>query len=134
VESKNQINPEKIRVWIIDDNKNFCVVLAANLNKTETIECRNCYQSCKVALRDLARMDSPPSVILLDVRMPDMNGLDAIIPIKEISPATNIIMLTSDDSSDNIQTALKRGASRYVVKYSSSAIIVREIEAVLNAN
>jgi DNA-binding NarL/FixJ family response regulator len=125
------MDPDKIPVWIIDDNKNFCLVLTANLNKTETIECRKCYQSCKAAMRDLASVDSPPTVILMDVRMPDMNGLDAIIPIKEISPATSIIMLTSVDCDDDIQTALTRGASGYLLKYSSSATIVGEIETVL---
>src|SRR5450756_2766577 len=92
---QEQGNPEKIQVWIIDDNKNFCLVLAANLNKSSTVACQRYYHSCKAMINDLETESSPPSVILLDIKMSAMNGLDAIAPIRKLSPTTNIIMLTS---------------------------------------
>ena len=121
---------EKIPVWIIDDNKNFCLVLAANLNKSATVVCQRFYHSCKTVINDLETESSPPSVILLDIKMPAMNGLDAIAPIRKLSPGTNIIMLTSYDLDENIRIAMKRGASGYLLKASSPDDIVRAIESV----
>ncbi len=127
---QEQRNPEKIQVWIIDDNNNFCLVLAANLNKSSTVACQRYYHSCKTVINDLETESSPPGVILLDIKMPAMNGLDAIAPIRKLSPATNIIMLTSYDLDENIRTAMKRGASGYLLKSSSPDDIVRAIESV----
>jgi DNA-binding NarL/FixJ family response regulator len=127
---QEQGNPEKIQVWIIDDNKNFCLVLAANLNKSSTVACQRYYHSCKAVINDLETESSPPAVILLDIKMSAMNGLDAIAPIRKLSPATNIIMLTSYDLDENIRTAMKRGASGYLLKSSSPDDIVRAIESV----
>ncbi len=127
---QKQGNPEKIQVWIIDDNNNFCLVLAANLNKSSTVACQRYYHSCKAAIKDLETENSPPGVILLDIKMPAMNGLDAIAPIRKLLPATNIIMLTSYDLDENIRTAMKRGASGYLLKSSSPDDIVRAIESV----
>jgi DNA-binding NarL/FixJ family response regulator len=121
---------DKIPVWIIDDNNNFCLVLAANLNKSATVECQRYYLSCKTAIHDLETESFPPSVILLDIKMPAMNGLDAIAPMKRLFPPVNIIMLTSYDLDENIRTAMKRGASGYLLKTSSPDDIVRAIESV----
>ncbi|HTX18295.1 MAG TPA: response regulator transcription factor [Bacteroidota bacterium] len=131
METAPQAVKEKITVWIVDDNKNFCLVLAANLNKRPTVDCQKSYHSCKTLLRDLENEQSPPSVILLDIKMPSMNGLDAISPLKALSPGTNIIMLTSHDLDENIRVAMKRGASGYLLKSSSADDIGRAIESVV---
>ena len=127
--SQDEKTPEKIPVWIVDDNKNFCLVLAANLNKSTTVECQRYYHSCKAVINDLETESFPPSVILLDIKMPIMNGLDAIVPIKKLSPATSIIMLTSYDLDEHIRTALRRGATGYLLKTSSPDAVVRAIES-----
>jgi DNA-binding NarL/FixJ family response regulator len=130
MEPEAQNNQDKISTWIVDDNKSFCLVLAANLNKSKTVDCQRFYHSCKSLLSDLEIDGSPPSVILLDIKMPAMNGLDAIIPIKKLSPGSNIIMLTSYDLDENIRSAMKRGASGYLLKSASPDEIVRAIESV----
>jgi len=130
MEPQDQSNQDKISTWIVDDNKNFCLVLAANLNKSKTVDCQRFYHSCKSLLRDLETEGSPPSVILLDIKMPAMNGLDAIVPIKKFSPGSNIIMVTSYDFDENIRAAMKQGASGYLLKSSSPDEIVRAIESV----
>jgi DNA-binding NarL/FixJ family response regulator len=126
-----QIGQDKISVWIVDDNKNFCLVLAANLKKSATVDCQKYYHSCKSLLRDLETENSPPTVILLDIKMPAMNGLDAILPLKKLSPGTSIIMLTSYDLDENVRLAMKRGASGYLLKSSLPDEIVRAIESVV---
>jgi len=127
---QEQENTKKIQAWIIDDNKNFCLVLAANLNKSSRVVCQRYYHSAKAAINDLETESSQPDVILLDIKMSAMNGLDAIAPIRKLSPVTNIIMLTSYDLDENIRTAMKRGASGYLLKSSLPDDIVRAIESV----
>jgi DNA-binding NarL/FixJ family response regulator len=119
-----------IPVWIIDDNKGFCFILSQALNVSKSIECQKSFHTCRMALQALAAEDSPPSVILLDIQMPRMSGLDAIQSIKRITPATQIIMLTSFDLDENIRTAMNRGASGYLLKSSTPAAIVNAIEGV----
>ena len=120
----------RIPVWIIDDNKGFCFILSQALNLSKSIECVKCFHSCKSALQALAEEDSPPSVILLDIKMPRLSGLDAIPGIRRITPATQIVMLTSYDLDENIRTAMNRGASGYLLKSSTPIEIINAIEGV----
>jgi len=119
---------DRIPVWLVDDNRNYCVVLSETLNETKTVECRECFHSCKSAIKALSLSGEPPSVILLDIMMPRMSGLDAIARLKQISPATQIIMLTSHDLDENIRTAVQRGARGYLLKTSKPPQIVSAIE------
>ena len=119
---------DRIPVWIVDDNKSLCVILAETLNDSRIVECHRYFHVCKTALRALAAADSPPCAVLLDIKMPKMSGLDAIYKIKQISPATQVIMLTSYDFDENIQTALDRGATGYLLKSSSPSDILEAIQ------
>lgn len=118
---------ERLPVWIIDDNRSYCFVLSESLNETRTVECTNCYFNCKSAIKALSKTGSPPAAILLDIKMPKMSGLDAIWKIHQVSPATNILMLTSYDTDENIQTALKQGANGYLLKSSSASEIAAAV-------
>lgn len=117
----------QIDTWIVDDNRSFCFLLAQALNQSKLVECRHYYHSCKGLMEALTKEDMPPSVILLDVKMPRMSGLDVIASVKEISPSTKIIMLTSYDSDENIKIAMNHGASGYLLKTSTPPEIISAI-------
>ena len=121
-------NQGRIPVWIIDDNKGFSLVLSEALNQSETVICTKCFTTCRTALAALSSEESPPSVILLDIKMPRISGLDAISMILNISPATRIIMLTSFDFDEHIRTAMNRGAAGYLLKASTPGDIISAIE------
>jgi DNA-binding NarL/FixJ family response regulator len=121
---------DRITVWIIDDNKGFSLVLSEALNQSETVVCTKCFTTCRTAIAALSAEESPPSVILLDIKMPRMSGLDAISMMLGISPATHIIMLTSFDLDEHIRTAMNRGAAGYLLKASSPTDIISAIEKV----
>jgi DNA-binding NarL/FixJ family response regulator len=125
ISSKRRNN--RIPVWIVDDNKSFCIILAESLNESRSVVCTKYYHSSTAAINALARADSPPSVILLDIKMQKFSGLDAIDRLKQISPGTAIIMLTSYDVDENIQTALKRGASGFLLKSSTPEQIITAV-------
>jgi DNA-binding NarL/FixJ family response regulator len=120
----------RIPVWVIDDNRGFCLILSEALNQSDAVECQKCFHSCKSAIQALTTEDLLPSVILLDIKMPRMSGLDAISTIRRITPATHIIMLTSYDLDENIRTAMNRGAAGYLLKSSTPTDIINAIEKV----
>jgi two-component system chemotaxis response regulator CheY len=57
-----------------------------------------------------------PDLVILDILMPDMNGLAVLKKIKEINPAARIIMCTASEQSHHVQEAIDSGASGYIVK------------------
>ena len=117
-----------INAWIVDDNINYCKALAESLNSSKTIRCEAFFHSAASALKQLSSKPNPPSVLLLDIKMPVQTGLDSIEQILKISPHSIILMLTAVDDEEDIKTALKRGASGYLLKTSSSQDIIRGIE------
>jgi DNA-binding NarL/FixJ family response regulator len=120
----------RIPVWIVDDVKSYCEVLSEALNRGKTVRCEKYYLSCKSAVQALSLEKNPPSVILLDIMMPRLSGMDAIGMFKKASPSTHIIMLTSHDLDENVRTAMNRGADGYLLKTSSPAEIMTAIEKV----
>lgn len=121
---------KNISVWIVDDNKSFCVVLSEALNRSNSISCEKYFHSSQSAIEFLETCNHPPQVIMLDIKMPGIKGVDAIALLKRIAPSTNIIMLTSYDLDTDIRTSLKRGAGGYLLKSSHPLDIIRAIETV----
>jgi DNA-binding NarL/FixJ family response regulator len=121
---------DRIPVWIVDDIKSYCEVLSEALNRSKTVECEKYYLSCKSAIQALTTDKNPPSVILLDIMMPRLSGIDAITMFKRASPSSHIIMLTSHDLDENVRTAMNRGADGYLLKTSSPAEIIGAVEKV----
>jgi len=124
------IHTDRIPVWIVDDIKSYCEVLSEALNRSSTVGCDKYYLSCKSAVQALLSDKNPPSVILLDIMMPRLSGMDAIAMFKNASPSTHVIMLTSHDLDENVRTAMNRGADGYLLKTSSPTEIVAAIEKV----
>jgi len=71
-----------------------------------------------------------PDITLMDLRLPDTNGTDALIAIREEFPEARIIMLTTSDSDGEIQRALKAGASAYILKSMPKDELVAVIRSV----
>lgn len=72
--------------------------------------------------------NSKPDIVLLDIDMPVMNGIDAAVEIKKLFPKTNIIMLTAHAERENVLNAFNSGANAYCVK----DIKIDELEKVIN--
>ena len=68
-----------------------------------------------------------PDVILLDLRMPEMDGLQALLAIKKDRPEARVVVLTSFDTEDDIIAALKAGASGYILKGARSRTVLAAI-------
>ncbi|HSI12493.1 MAG TPA: response regulator transcription factor [Chthoniobacter sp.] len=106
---------ESITVWLIEDNATFRRTLTRALNQEEGLQCLGGFTSCEDALGALSRQPAP-QVILLDVGLPGMSGLDGITPLREGAPQVKIIVLTVFEDEDKIFRAICAGASGYLLK------------------
>lgn len=118
-----------ITVWLVEDNETFRNTVARALKQVASLDCSQRFASAEEALEVLAE-GAVPDVVLLDVELPGINGIEAIHRIKAISPSTRVIMLTVFDSHEKIFKAICAGASGYLLKTSSSEKIVASIREV----
>ena len=81
------------------------------------------------AVREAQRLQ--PDLILLDIGLPTLNGLDAARRIRTLSPASKIVFVTQESSADVVQEALKIGASGYVAKADAGRELIAAVTAVL---
>lgn len=82
------------------------------------------------AIRGVER--GKPDLVILDLSMPKMNGLDALKEIKKISPKTKILVLTIHDSDEYVLPVLKAGADGYMLKYDTQADLITAIRSILS--
>ncbi|MCD8371874.1 MAG: response regulator transcription factor [Clostridia bacterium] len=115
-----------IRVMLADDQKILAEGIKSVLQSCDEIElCGVAYDGLE-AVKMAAKVK--PDVILMDVRMPEMNGVAATKRIKEILPETKIIILTTFDDSDYILNAINNGASGYLLKDIGSTALIDSIK------
>src|SRR5881396_3541124 len=105
-----QASERPISVWLVEDNATFRLTVARVVNHEPGLECPHHFSNSEDALAALADGDVP-DVVLLDVELPGMNGIDAVFKMKAMSPATRIVMLTVFDDHDKIFRAVCAGAS-----------------------
>jgi DNA-binding NarL/FixJ family response regulator len=73
-----------------------------------------------------------PDLILMDIGLPSLNGMEAAQQIRKLVPESKIIFLTQESSADVVQAALKLGASGYVVKINAASDLLPALEAVIS--
>lgn len=117
-----------IRVMIADDQAVLAEGIAKVLGTSPELEIVGIASDGFQALEMLDKCR--PDVVLMDIRMPNMNGVVATKEIKHRSPDTKVLMLTTFDDSDYILNAINNGASGYLLKDTSSTAL---IDAVKNA-
>ena len=116
----------KLKATVIDDDFEIADLIRDRINETEVAVCEDVYSGPNAYLRQESRYD----VVLLDVFMPDMNGLDAISLILEKHPETMIIMNTITNDPETIFKAIKSGAVGYLDKQSTQVDYTQVLTAV----
>lgn len=114
-----------IKVTIIEDHPDFREGLSHLLNATKGFKCIACFGRAEDGIIDL---DSETDVILLDIGLPGISGIEAISQLKKKLPNVKIIMLTVFDDDDNILKAILAGADGYLLKKSSPIKILSSLE------
>ena len=121
----------KYQIGIVDDNEGIAMQIAEKLLLTDMVEI--CFIACggREALQWLAKHNNHPAIILMDIEMPGMNGMEATFRIKSLYESIKIIMLTVFDNEANIFNAIKAGASGYLLK---DEVLPRMMEAFAEVN
>src|SRR2546425_9119959 len=115
-----------IRVAIIEDHREFRDYLTALIGGTEGFECTGGFRSIEEALPKINA--HVPDVILLDIGLPGMNGIDGIKLFKEKYPEILLLTLTIHDDDERIFDALCAGASGYLLKKTQPAQLVEGVK------
>src|ERR1039457_79281 len=89
---KPAVDRRVVSLWLVDDNEMLREVLADNFNLEANIDCARQFPSAEALLATLAR-ETPPEVILLDINMRGMSGIEALPSIKALAPSTRVLML-----------------------------------------
>lgn len=117
-----------IRVAVIDDHAVVRMGLKYAIMLAEDMELAGELEDGAGAAAFVATVK--PDVILLDIRMPGVDGLTALESILDVKPSANVIMLTTSEADDNIYRAVKLGAKGYIVKDRDSGAILTAIRTV----
>ena len=118
-------------IWIIEDHAAFRRTLVRVLNAEGGLRCTRDFDSCEKALPALAR-DEAPDLVLLDVGLPGMSGLDGIRLIKERAPKALVVILTVFEDDDKVFSAICAGAAGYLLKTSSATEIMQAVRDALD--
>jgi DNA-binding NarL/FixJ family response regulator len=118
-----------IRVLVVDDQTLFRTGLTSLLTEDERVEVVGQAVDGADAVKQAAKVK--PDVVLMDIRMPNVDGIEATRQIIESVPGTKVLVLTTFETDSQVIQALKAGASGYVLKDSSAAAIVSSIVAVM---
>jgi two-component system NarL family response regulator len=117
-----------IRVLVVDDQELFRRGLTMLLNVEDDIEVVG--EAADGAAAGALAAGLTPDVVLMDVRMPKVTGIEACIAIKDAAPSTRIIMLTVSDEEADLYDAVKNGASGYLLKDSSIDEVAQAVRLV----
>jgi DNA-binding NarL/FixJ family response regulator len=105
----------QIRVVVVDDHQLMLDAIRLTLEQSDDIELVGEALTGSEALPLIGR--TQPDLVLLDIRMPQMDGLTCLAKIRERHPKIKVVILSGIDEPEQIQTALKHGASAFVVKH-----------------
>src|SRR3954466_3600948 len=117
------------RVLIAEDFPPFRHYIVSTVAKCENLQLICDVSDGLEAVRKAEELK--PDLIILDVGLPSLNGIEAARQIRKLVPRTKIIVLTQESSVDVVQEALRSGAQGYILKARAAADLVPAIEAVL---
>jgi DNA-binding NarL/FixJ family response regulator len=115
-----------IKVIIVEDNDTIREGLAALINGTEGFRCLASYSDCERLLKHIE--DLTPDILLMDIVLPGMSGIDGVKQIKQIVPDLSILMLTVYGENDLVFEALCAGACGYLLKNTPPARLLEAIK------
>ena len=123
-------NPPAIRIAIVEDRQDDRESLRELLNSSPGFECVAAYSSAREALATLPR--SEPDIVLMDIQMPEVSGIECVAQLSQSLPGTQFMMLTVLEDHDLIFRSLAAGATGYLLKKTPPAKLleaIRELRA-----
>lgn len=117
-----------IAISIVEDQRDMRESLVEWLNNAPGLRCVGAHASAEEALRDIP--GERPDVVLMDINLTGMNGIQCVGRLKQMLPRIQVLMLTTYDESDLIFDSLRSGANGYLLKNMPRAELVAAVEQV----
>lgn len=118
-----------LKVSIVEDNEQLRTTLAKMISRSEGFECLGQHPSAEAGLEAIPK--EKPDVVLMDINLPGINGVECVRKLKQILPNTQVVMLTAYEDTENIFNSLAAGAAGYLLKRSKSQEILDAVRDVL---
>ncbi len=112
-------------ISIVEDNDKLRATLAKVIGRAEGFRFASDYASAEDALADLPRVK--PAMVLMDINLPGMNGVECVRKLKALLPNTQVMMLTVYEDTENIFKALAAGANGYMLKRTPTKELIEAI-------
>lgn len=114
-----------IRIYIVEDEPDIREGLAVLINGSEGFACTGTSGSAEDALTDIG--NTRPDIVLMDINLPGMNGIECIVQLKQKYPEIQVMMLTVFDNSEEIFRSLTAGATGYLLKKTPPARLLEAL-------
>jgi DNA-binding NarL/FixJ family response regulator len=124
-------SPVEMKVGIVEDQRKFREYLAALIDGSEGFRCTGSFRSMEEALDRIVPGDDMPDVVLVDIGLPGMDGIEGIRILKERYPKLILLMHTVFDGNERIFDALCAGANGYLLKKTSPARLLEGLREAL---
>jgi DNA-binding NarL/FixJ family response regulator len=122
---------QNIRIMLIEDHPEYREVIELALNKEPDMELSGTFGSAEGALNRLQHGNVRTDVILLDLNLPGLNGLDALPLLVQAAPEAKVIILTQSDKERDVLRSITLGAAGYLLKSGSRRQITEGIRLVM---
>jgi DNA-binding NarL/FixJ family response regulator len=123
------VQTSKFRVLVVDDFEPWCRLVCSTLQKQPDLEVVGVAKAGLEAIEKAAELK--PDLILLDMDLPDLNGLQVAKRIREALPIAKVLFVSQLQDADVIATALNSGACGYLLKMDAAAELLPAIKATL---
>jgi DNA-binding NarL/FixJ family response regulator len=121
---------ESMGLWIVEDDALYRRTIASLLNEIPGMQCDHAFGRVEDALKALDT-EAAPDILLMDIGLPGMNGIEGTARVRAISPSTRVIILTVHEDNERIFDALCAGASGYLLKGTPPGEIVSAMHEVV---
>src|SRR4051812_24333094 len=117
-----------IKVAIVDDDEGIRASIQALIRKAPALKLAGDYPDAESALKEIPK--NPPDVVLMDINLPGIKGVECVRQLKAALPEIQFLMLTVYEDSDSLFNSLKAGASGYLLKRTASTRLLDAIRDV----
>ncbi|MBK1875484.1 response regulator transcription factor [Pelagicoccus mobilis] len=128
----NTTETPPVKVWMVEDDGPYREQMHSLLNERPGIECPHSFAACD-DLFSAIESEPHPQVILMDIGLPGMNGLEGIKQLADVAPNVRVIVLTVFDDEEKVLRAIDAGAAGYLLKHASTEEIEKGIHDVLSS-
>lgn len=124
------MDKENIKVAVVEDDSEIRKLMSLIIDGSPGFECKQSFPNCETALEKIPL--SPPDVVLMDIDLPNLSGIEGVRNLKQKLFKTDFIMLTIKEDDNSVFESLQAGATGYLLKDVPPADLLNSIKEVIN--